>query len=202
MATDLMVDLETLSSERNAVIVSIGAVAFDVAGNSSVAELISAGLHIRVEMASQRSRHIDPDTVAWWIGMSKEAQEEVIAGNRVQLHEALHHLRSFVKSSAPYGDLRVWSHGSDFDMPILYLALREDAIEFPAQKAQDSKYPWPRNMVRDTRTVFWLVREFHGLSAERACWPINPIPHNPMSDAATQAVAVQSAYRVLRRKID
>lgn len=66
-----MLDLETLSLEPNAVIVSIGATKFTI--NDGIIDKFS--VNIDPFDAKSHGLHIDPDTVAWWKGQPKEISD-------------------------------------------------------------------------------------------------------------------------------
>lgn len=72
-----------------------------------------------------------------------------------------------------------WSHGVTFDLMILTLAYKQLGI----------KEPWHYSKMRDTRTLLDL--------APTVNWPVNPHRHNPLWDAAVQAVGAQRAYAAL-----
>lgn len=62
---DVMVDTETLATTADAVIVSIGAVKFDI----STDEIGDEGFYALVEMEHQaRERRISQQTLQWWMG--------------------------------------------------------------------------------------------------------------------------------------
>jgi hypothetical protein len=70
MANDVMIDMETLSTSPDCVILTIGAVRFDPRGEGVVERL---ELRPTIdEQTEEFNRHIDPDTVAWWGQQSEE----------------------------------------------------------------------------------------------------------------------------------
>lgn len=184
----VMVDIETLASRPDAVIVSIGAVIFEPDGHQ-VTLSPDTSFHVRV-LLNQPTRAIDPKTVAWWMQQAPDAQQELLASDeeRLPLKVALGKLGTFMRSAGDWGATTVWSHGSDFDLVVLGHAYREERL----------KQPWPFRQARDTRTLFGLVETFYGRQVLASCWPENPLKHNPLMDSVAQAVAVQRAYARLR----
>ena len=181
MTIALMVDLETLSSQVDAVIVSIGAVVFDTEQEDTVEKLAWHGLNRRVQikLAQQPNRHIDPETVVWWVNQSQGARDEAFSDKaQYPLRDVLGELSMLYSNS---GCVEVWSHGSSFDLPIL-----QHAYEQLGMKAA-----WKYRGWRDTRTLLSLVPE----ELHDSLWPANPGKHQPLLDAATQAVMVQRALR-------
>lgn len=112
----IMLDLETLSSRSNAVIVSIGAVPFDpVAGvrhDCKFYEVLSRGEQVGY------GRHIDPATVDWWLQQSPEAQKVFKVGGTLP-EVALEEFSRFVRGYAGEQEVQIWGYGSTFDNVVL-----------------------------------------------------------------------------------
>jgi hypothetical protein len=75
---DVMVDIETLSTRLNAVVLSIGAVAFD-----PYSDQIGHSFSIQLDPQEQmeKGRHVDINTIKWWMGQSEEAKKESFSGS-------------------------------------------------------------------------------------------------------------------------
>lgn len=169
---DVMIDLETLSTRPDAMVVAIGAVAFGPAG--------TGWEFYRVIEPSQAAGHIDPSTVAWWMRQGADARaifRDDWGPERLSLAEALLEFRAFLGDAAD--GLRVWGHGSSFDIPIIESAFR--ACGHPV--------PWGHRAPRDTRTILELA-------GVKVTMPEDE-KHNALSDARAQARAVIEAARVL-----
>jgi len=126
---DVMIDLETLSTRPDAMIRSIGAVAFG-----------SGGLGAEYSVVLDPARavgHMDPVTVSWWLGQTGSARHVLSAaypGRRTHLATALQEFRWFWDAlEAPPAKLRVWGHGASFDLPILESAFRAVGHPIPWQ---------------------------------------------------------------------
>ena len=76
MTKDIMLDLETLSLDANAVIVSIGAVAFDLHTG-----IVGDKFHITIDILEQtlHGGDISKDTLSWWTSQDAEAKLALIA---------------------------------------------------------------------------------------------------------------------------
>ncbi|APT31956.1 hypothetical protein MCBMB27_02665 [Methylobacterium phyllosphaerae] len=172
---DVMIDLETLSTRPDAMIRSIGAVAFGPDG-------LGAELSIVIDPAGAVG-HIDPETVAWWLGQSGVARHVLSAaypGERVPLAHALQRFCWFLNDlNVPPAKVRVWGHGSSFDLPIIESAFR----------ACGHPIPWNHSAARDTRTILELA-EVKIATPEAA-------KHDALGDARAQALAVIEAARIL-----
>lgn len=129
-----MLDLETLSTSKNAVILSIGAVFFDpIKGKvgESWEKLIS------INSCLEKGLEIDGNTLNWWVQQSDKARESLFPkdckdGARWPLKEALKDLINWIESHIPISDIydiRVWGCGSDFDNANLDNAYRKCGME-------------------------------------------------------------------------
>ena len=88
MANDVMIDMETLSTNPDCVILTIGAVRFDPMGTGVVEKL-----ELRPEIDSQTEefdRHINPDTLRLWGEQSEDAINEAMGDNdRISFKDAM-----------------------------------------------------------------------------------------------------------------
>lgn len=188
----VMLDLETLSTEPNAAIVAIGAVIFNPDGHE-----LGSEFYIRVDLESsqQLGADISASTVYWWLSQSEEARCEVLSGEKHPLHYALMEFKNFITPlNKKYVDEetgtvqtvfpKIWGKGSSFDNVILESAYKMCGIETP----------WDRWSNQDYRTIkdlavsmgFEETREFAG---DR---------HNALSDAKHQALSIQDFYRFIK----
>ena len=172
---DVMIDLETMSTQPDAMIRSIGCVAFGPDG-------LGAELPLVVDPAGALG-HMDPETVAWWLDQSGSARHILSAaypGRRMHLASALQELRWFWDAlKAPPAKIRIWSHGASFDVPIIESAFR----------ACGHQIPWGHRAIRDTRTILELA-DVKIVTPEGA-------KHDALGDARAQALAVIAAARRL-----
>lgn len=131
---NVMIDLETMSTDSNAAIVAIGAVEFDSFG---ICDEFYTTIHL--QSCIDRRMKIDGSTVYWWMEQSEEARKDLtrIKGRKV-ISEALDAFTEWF----PKGDVAVWGNGASFDNVILS----------NAYKTFKSKAPWPFYMDRCFRT--------------------------------------------------
>ena len=106
----VMLDLETLSTQKNAVIVSISAVKF------SLAEGITEKFKINVDPFSGKKLglHIDPDTIAWWQKQDKAASDAWKI-NPETLQDALASFKKWYGTKS----LPTWANSPSFQCMIL-----------------------------------------------------------------------------------
>jgi len=174
--TDIMIDLETLATSTDAVVLTIGAVKFDPFG-SDIKEPKMESFYVKVDIDScdELGLVANDDTIAWWSQQSKEAQAEAFEGDdRIHIRDAFDQLYKFC-----WGAKRVWSNGAAFDVPICEHVYRK----------LNKAIPWQFWAVRDCRTAFDL-----GINPNRP--PV--LAHHALQDAWNQAVGIQNVYNTLR----
>ena len=134
MNIQVMLDLETMSTESNAAICSIGAVKF------SIDEGIIDPFYCTVDAADCKKKGLDisASTVQWWSRQPKEVLE-MLRKDNLPLIEAL------TKFSKWYGTspLPTWGCGAGFD----------NVIMENAYKAVNMKRPWTPWLDRCYRTM-------------------------------------------------
>lgn len=174
--TDVMIDLETLATSTDAVVLTIGAVKFDPFG-SDIKEPAMDSFYVKIDIDScdELGLVANDDTIAWWAQQDKAAQAEAFEGaDRIHIREAFDQLYKFC-----WGAKRVWSNGAAFDIPICE----------HVYKKLNKAVPWQYWAVRDVRTAFDL-----GINPHRP--PV--LAHHALQDAWNQAVGIQNVYGVLR----
>lgn len=178
MANDIMVDLETLDTNPNCVILSIGAVRFSPTG-MGIVEKIELKPTIE-DQTEQYRRTISEDTLQWWGKQNPQAIEEAFSeSGRLSFAECLEILYKFC-----WNRRAIWSNGSGFDIVALETGYRD------VGKA----IPWPYYTARDTRTLFDIA----GVSLRDRKYGTKTT-HRAIEDAEHQAIVVQDAYRKLKK---
>lgn len=169
---DVMIDLETWGTKPGCAIRSIGAVLFNPYG-----EGIDAEFYRNVSRAScdEWGLTVDPQTEMWWANQSKAARE-ALDHDQASLVDAVKDFEAWYKS---FETMRVWAHGSVFDVPIWETA----CLAVGGRQA-----PWGFRDVRDTRTIFDVAGINY--TAMRS-----GVDHHALDDARSQARAVQRAFR-------
>ena len=168
-----MIDLETLSTNPNATILTVGGVKFD----PYTSEEPDKGMYFRVDVNSQTNmgRDVMQDTVDWWSKQPKEISDEAFSDdNRVALNDMIKIINKFSVGVDVF-----WCQGPLFDYAIL-----QDIY-----KQLGHPVPWQYWQIRDSRTLFNLV-------------PRDPNEkrtglHNALEDCYFQAKKVQKVYKQL-----
>lgn len=171
----IMIDNETLGVTADAVILSIGAVKFDLASG----KVDDEGFYVSVSVDSNTDlgRRIDEDTLIWWLKQPAAAQQ-VFFEPKETLPGALEMLSDWIGTDG----FEVWSNGADFDIPMLAHAYKQCGIEVP----------WK----------FWNARCFRtwkNLPGARSVkLPDAPgVKHNALADAFSQATAAIEIHKAL-----
>ena len=168
-----MIDLETLSTNPNAVILTIGGVKF----NPHTSVIPSQGMYFRVDVDSQTSmgREVMPETLDWWATQPKEIADEALGDkDRISLEEMVKTINKWSVGVDVF-----WCQGPLFDYAILQNIYKQ--LGHPV--------PWQYWQIRDSRTLGSLV-------------PRDPNEkrtglHNALEDCYFQARKVQKIYKQL-----
>lgn len=164
---NVMVDLETLGTGANSVILSIGAVAFDPE-NASLGDEFKAVIDIGSSLAI--GCKADGDTIAWWFKQPAAARKGAIT-NPEHIINVLNGFTAYLLKAGNNNlcDIKLWGNGSDFDNVILATAYKNARIE----------QPWKYYNNRCYRTLKSLYPNI--MIARQGIY------HNSLDDAISQA---------------
>ena len=178
-----MIDLETLGTRADSVIISIGAVKFNKHDAQIGDHLFYESVSIDSNYASNMGqRHISEDTINWWMKQSPEAQI-VFREPKNTLMASLESLRSWVceEDDVDAATVQVWGNGAGFDVTMLEHAYATKGLEIP----------WQYFNARCFRTVKNLPQ------ALTVAKPANTLAHHAASDAMWQAVHLQAIWKAM-----
>lgn len=136
--TQVMIDLETLSTQYNATILSIGAVKFQ---DQSILDTF----YVNIDPASckQAGLHVERKTIEWWSKQNAEARKAIMKDQR-SLTDALKAFRIWYGNQS----LPTWGNGAAFDLVIMTSAFR----------SIDTEPPWKPWEERCYRTINAIVK--------------------------------------------
>jgi hypothetical protein len=142
---DIMIDLETLATSPNALVLTIAGIRFNYLENysriDSPYELDY--FYCRVDTESQSTREINDDTVAWWAKQEEDVKIEAFSPeDRLSLPDAMTAFNHWARNGERY-----WANGSAFDFPILDTCNTQ--VGFTS--------PWSYWQAMDARTVYKMV---------------------------------------------
>jgi len=178
----LMVDLETLGLRSTSVILSIGAVMFNIeTGEASKQDFDRFHCVIDIDDSLNHGLTIDAITLRWWLNKSKEAKES-LNGN-TNLAMALYNFDQFLYRTQyetisalkiAHFDYRdeviVWGNSAKFDLGILA----------NAYNVCGKDKPWRDKNERDVRTLASLRPDI-----KKEC-KFEGTKHNPIDDCLHQ----------------
>ena len=171
-----MIDLETLSTQPDAVILTVGGVKFDP--STQMKPYSEMYFRMDVDGQTELGRSVQQSTLDWWGQQPKEISEEALGDeNRISIEDACKKINKFSSGVDVF-----WCQGPLFDYAILQNLYTQ----------LNKPLPWAYWQIRDSRTLFSLVpRENEkriGL-------------HNALQDCIFQAKKVQKVYRQLGVKV-
>jgi len=180
MSSDIMIDLETLGLQPGCVLLSLGAAAFSLNEPGSLGDTFHCNINrtscVKLDM------FIDPSTEMWWTTQSEEAKAGLWNPQPVDISITFYHFFEWIKK---HGDVRVWSHGAGFDLPMIHDAARRCGYSMP----------WSFRNERDTRTLFHLARnlipwgQYVEIMEQKA-----GVHHHARDDSVTQAEQVMKLW--------
>lgn len=175
----VMVDLETLGTKPNSLLLTIGAVRFDPWADDSdtpVERLDHFYRRVSIESFEELGldHNIDDATLEWWGKQDAEVQAEAFAEeDRHPIDEVL---RDFYHWCG--GLNAIWANGSGFDLNIVEHFSRE----------LKRGVAWSYWQARDARTLYSLVPGLQRPAAAK---------HHALWDCWSQVVGVQRVFRHL-----
>ncbi|EMW4857423.1 3'-5' exoribonuclease [Escherichia coli] len=174
----LSVDLETMGTNPDAPINSIGGKFFDPETGEMGPEFS------KTIDAKTGGGTVDISTIEWWLVQSSEARSAILV-NQIPLNDALLQFRKFISEHSDERFVQVWGNGATFDNVILRRSYERQGIPCPWRYTND----------RDVRTMvaLGLVIDFDA----RTSIPFEGVPHNALDDAHHQAKQVSAIWQKL-----
>lgn len=154
----ISIDIETLGTSADAMVLQIGACEFDPATHQ-----IGAKMKLNLYADEQKDRKIDFDTVRWWMEQDPVIAHEVFNKPDTTLDVAKDMLKDFTGSADC-----IWANPPQFDLVILQSLFGES--------------PWSYRKERCFRTV----RNLHDPNGKMKP-PVNLAKHDALADAVWQA---------------
>lgn len=163
----LMIDIETLSLEPNAVVFQIGAVVFDMSGNINS----EAIYHVDILPQIMKGRHFDPETQKWWMQQDPSAWwRQLLNTNTVEF--AIFGINDLHEQ---YQCSSVWANSPSFDC----VTLRSLAKDFGTELRWDFRSEMDLRSLKKISSVLGF-RESESVKAT----------HNAVKDCVDQVKKV------------
>ena len=174
----LSVDIETMGTNPDAPINSIGGKFFDPETGEMGPEFS------KTIDAKTGGGTVDISSIEWWLVQSSEARSAILV-NQIPLDDALLQFREFISEHSDEKFVQVWGNGATFDNVILRRSCERQGIPCP----------WRYHNDRDVRTIVELGKTI-GFDARTAI-PFEGVPHNALDDARHQAKYVSAIWQKL-----
>jgi DNA polymerase III epsilon subunit-like protein len=170
----LMLDLETLGTEQDCPVLSIGAVKFDPRTGLLGDRFYSV---LPLQEQFDIGRRMSASTFRWWMKQENDARYAIAKDDdpNSSVSEVIHDFRKYFK-----GATYIWSNGAGFDVPIIEDMMRQYKVTIP----------WKYYNIRDTRTAGHLA----GVRLAK-----QGVAHNALDDAISQANWIHQCYQKLGR---
>ncbi len=165
---DIMLDIETLSTDSNAAVLSISAVQFDLQTGD-----VGSEFEIALKLGQQQLNGavIDGDTVMWWFNQEDKAIKSITSMRPVGVGNALDQFNEWIENLGPkLNDMNLWGNGSNFDC----------VITRNLYKRQGKKFILPYWCDKDVRTVVNL------LDIDTRDYAFKGVKHNGIDDCKHQ----------------
>lgn len=175
---DVMIDIETLSTDKTAVILTIGAIKFNRKEDpKSIDKMEKFYCRIVQDSCTKLGMTIDGSTQKWWDSQSEESKYETLLNpDRMDIQLALTNLSKFIGTSR-----YIWANSPNFDCVIL-----ENAYGLC-----NLKVPWKFWNLRDCRTIYDLASvNLKDIS--------NPNAHHALYDCYYQILGVSKSMKNLK----
>lgn len=178
MKDNVMIDIETLGNVSNSVIVSIGAIKFDMATGENGECFYQT---IDIDSCLKKGMIVTGSTIRWWLSQSQEARDQLINGENTPIEQALDNLSEFISPN----DI-VWSNGLRFDISLL-----SDAYNLMGKSI-----PWDFRNERDVRTLVSFAPEIKRRKVDE----FKSTKHHALHDCALQIQYCSEIYNKINLK--
>lgn len=177
---NVMIDLETFGTKSNSVIVSLGAVRFDIETGEMGEEFYA---RIDIDSCLKAGLEVSGKTIKWWLTQNEAARQEVAKGGEM-LQKVLYDFDSYLGNVGIGNHNIVWSNGLRFDISLL-----EDAYN-----KTDLPVPWEFRYERDVRTLVSFAPEIKSKTVNT--W--NGTLHHAIADCKLQIKYCSEIYSKLK----
>ena len=196
--TNVSLDIETLSTRGDAVVLSLGICIFELNRMQSFDEIVDKGTEMFFDPEEQisRGRHVSNDTMEWWGKQGEDARRVLDSPKELQINP-----RQFFSAFDVFcqtkdinmaylqNQARWFARGPTFDMSILESLFGSYNVSTP----------WKFWLVRDIRTHLEALGLDTSIQLRR---PKNMVHHNALHDAAYDVWALQQLLHKPFDKLD
>jgi DNA polymerase III epsilon subunit-like protein len=175
--SEIMLDIETLSTTPNSVILTIGAIKFNRYHEiKDIKDLETFYVRIDQNSCKKLNMDISEGTLSWWNLQPDEYKYEALLNkDRISIYDALKSLTNFIKNCK-----YIWANSPNFDCTILENAYKLCNLEIP----------WKFYNLRDTRTVY----DLGNINLKS----VGETQHHALYDCYNQIVALNKSLKNLK----
>ena len=198
MKDTVILDIETLGSVNNCVVLSVGMVAVDSTEDYTIEELIENGYYAKLDVKSQvdAGRKIYKDTLEWW-DQQGEAAKHILTPSPKDMHwsKLRKNMISWLgEQGVDTYTVKAYSRGSHFDFGILH-----DLFRITGNASAD-ELPWRFWNIHDSKTVVLTLLDKD--SWELGVEPEGFIHHNALHDAAREYLNMETAVYIFQSNLE
>lgn len=174
---DAVVDLETLSLDHDATVLTIGITAFDIEQQNSTEELEAQTIYMVADAEAQikAGSKAEAGTIKWWLDQEYLARKAVMA-----VHERMGAtIGKIGRFFSDYNIDKLWGNGCDFDNVVLIRMFKRLEHAWPLHYRAAQDLP---TLKRVAKRLGWESPKFLGTQ------------HHAADDAINEAIVIQSAW--------
>jgi hypothetical protein len=147
-AQHLMVDIETLNTNVNSVILSIAAIPFTFE-EGIIKDVEPFYQNIDIQSCLDLGLEVNGDTLSWWLNQTDKAKSKLDNPKPTSIQTALGKFNFYIFTNFNVEDLRIWGNSARFDLGILNNVYNKTS----------TTPPWFFRNERDVRTISALNPE-------------------------------------------
>lgn len=181
---DIMLDLETLSLRNNAVVVSIGAVQFDLV-TGEIGKIFHIGLNVMDQALNGGA--IDQSTLNWWSSQSKTAKEKLMKlASASSTNDGLEAFTKWIEDTfKDLNNVRLWGNGVSADNVWIRNLYHRQGVNFCVPYWCDTDVR-TLTQLEDYDKVKELTGQFKG------------VKHDAIDDCTHQVKMCHEAYKLIK----
>ena len=173
---NVMIDLETLSTSIDAVIIRIAAIAFDIKTGELLKEF---DMKVNAKSCLDIGLKISEETIKWWINQDTKIINDTLVTSLMSsendIKDVLSEFTEFInKLRETYKNVYIWGNGISSDN----IWIRESYHKC------NMKLPWKYYEDRDLRTIVYIGDHIGNKSYKDI--PFEGVKHNPIDDCKHQ----------------
>lgn len=185
---ELIIDIETMGTEPDTVVLSIGALFVSLNPGVQIKESPIFYEKINLNCPHNKERSKTESTAIWWSEQDPEVAAEALDGTE-SLQVIMQRFYDWIIANCNPKYVKPWGNGSVFDVVILENAFKQVGIEVP----------WKYWNVRDVRTIVDLAEQ---VGHKKSLYPFHGKPHHALHDALHEAqIVIGMRNYLLSRKL-